>query len=227
MTRPSSSAAIEHPDMDTLARIGDRVRARLEADPSAYRLPPEQIEIYAVANFLSPDECARLMTIIDTVAQPSKLFDNPYESGFRTSYSGDVNRSDPFVRMIERRFDDWLGMPPENGETVQGQRYQPGQQFKPHQDYFHTTQPYWADVRKRGGQRSWTAMAYLNTVEEGGATEFPRIGLSIPPQAGALLVWNNMYRDGSPNADTLHAGCPVVRGTKYIITKWYRARKWC
>jgi prolyl 4-hydroxylase len=227
MTRPSSSSpAIEHPDKETLARIGDRVRARLEGDSSAYRLPPEQIEIYAIANFFTASECARLVAIIDAVAEPSKLFDNPYESGFRTSYSGNMSRADPFVRMVERKIDDCLGMPPPNGETVQGQRYQAGQEFKPHQDYFHTSQPYWPEVRKRGGQRSWTAMAYLNRVEQGGATEFTRIGLSIPPQPGALLVWNNMREDGTPNPDTLHAGRPVVSGTKYIITKWYRARKW-
>ena len=226
MARASSTSEIEHPDMDTLARIGAKVRARLEADPSVYRIPADKVEIYAVANFFTPSECQRLMAIIDAVAEPSKLFDNPYESGFRTSYSGNMSRADPFIRMIERKIDDLMGIPSENGETVQGQRYYAGQQFKPHQDYFHTRQPYWPEVRKRGGQRSWTAMAYLNPVEEGGATEFPNIALSVPPQPGALLIWNNMLEDGSPNIDTLHAGRPVIRGAKYIITKWYRARKW-
>ena len=221
-----SAVKIDHPDMDTLARIGAKVRTRLEADPAVYRIPSDNVEVYAVANFFTRTECARLMAIIDAVAEPSKLFDNPYVSGFRTSYSGNMSRADPFIRMIERKIDDLMGIPSENGETVQGQRYKVGQQFKPHQDYFHTTQAYWAEVRKRGGQRSWTAMAYLNPVDEGGATEFPNIALSVPPQPGALLIWNNMLPDGSPNRDTLHAGRPVVRGTKYIITKWYRARKW-
>jgi prolyl 4-hydroxylase len=212
--------------MDTLARIGAKVRARLEADEAVFQFPTEAAELYAVANFFTPAECARLRGLIDATAEPSKLFDNPYESGFRTSYSGNLSRQDPFVLMIERRIDDLLGIPSENAETVQGQRYQPGQEFKPHQDYFHTTQDYWPEVRKRGGQRSWTAMAFLNQVEEGGATEFPKLEISVPPQQGALLIWNNMYPDGSPNRDTLHAGRPVIKGTKYIITKWYRARKW-
>ena len=216
----------EHPDMDSLARIGARVRARLEADPSVFRIPAEGVEVYAVNNFLNASERANFISIIDAVAEPSKLFDTAYESGFRTSYSGNVSRADPFVRMIERRIDDLLGMAPETGETVQGQRYQPGQEFKPHQDYFHASQPYWPNVRNSGGQRSWTAMAFLNRVEEGGTTEFPRIGLSIPPQPGVLLAWNNMRPDGSPNPDTLHAGRPVVKGVKYIVTKWYRVRKW-
>ena len=221
-----AAVKVEHPDMDTLARIGAKVRARIEADESIFRFPTEAAEIYAVANFFTASECVRLRALVDATAEPSRLFDNPYESGFRTSYSGTLSRADPFIRMIERRVDDLLGIPSENGETVQGQRYMPGQEFKPHQDYFHTSQPYWADVRKRGGQRSWTAMAFLNQVEEGGSTDFPRLELSIPPQPGALLFWNNMYPDGSPNPDTLHAGRPVIKGTKYIVTKWYRARKW-
>ena len=221
-----AAAKVDHPDMDALARIGAKVRARLEADETIFRFPTELAEIHAVANFFSDAECTRLRGLVDATAEPSRLFDNPYESGFRTSYSGNLSRADPFIRAIERRIDDLLGMPTENAETVQGQRYMPGQEFKAHQDYFHTDQPYWQDVRQRGGQRSWTAMAFLNQVEEGGMTDFPKLDLSIPPQPGALLFWNNMNLDGSPNPDTLHAGRPVVKGTKDIITKWYRARKW-
>jgi prolyl 4-hydroxylase len=69
-------------------------------------------------------------------------------------------------------------------------------------------------------------MGYLNPVEDGGATDFPRISLSIPPQAGVLLVWNNMAPDGRPNPRTIHAGAQVVRGVKYVLTKWYRAQPW-
>src|SRR3546814_3848935 len=71
---------------------------------------------------------------------------------------------------ISRRIDDLLGINPMCGEPVQGQRYLPGQQFKPHNDWFYTTEKYWQLERKRGGQRSWTAMAFLNQVEEGGET---------------------------------------------------------
>jgi prolyl 4-hydroxylase len=69
-------------------------------------------------------------------------------------------------------------------------------------------------------------MVYLNDVEEGGATEFPYIDFVSRPERGSLLVWNNISPDGEPNIMTLHAGNPVVRGTKYIITKWYRTRPW-
>jgi prolyl 4-hydroxylase len=215
-----------NPDQAALARVGNAVRKRLGSDPYVQRIPTDKAEIYGVNRFLSPEECDRFITIIDKVAQPSSVFDPENQTQYRTSYSGNVERSDPFVRMIERRVDDLMGFPNEVGETVQGQRYQVGQEFQGHYDWFFTDQPYWLEQSRLGGQRSWTAMAFLNDVEEGGATEFSRIALQIPPQRGALLIWNNAMPDGSPNYETLHAGTPVIKGSKYIFTKWYRTRRW-
>ena len=119
-----------------------------------------------------------------------------------------------------------LGLDPAHGETMQGQRYAPGQQFLAHHDYFHEGESYWSRVKDHGGQRTWTAMIYLNDVEEGGATWFPQAGIRVAPQRGLLLAWNNMRADGSPNPMTLHEGMPVVEGVKYIITKWFREGAW-
>lgn len=214
------------PDKEALRRVGASVRKRLEADPKAYKVPTDKAEIFAIGKFLNGTECTRLMRMIDVVAQPSKLYDMDYANGFRTSYSGNVDPRDPFIQGISRRIDDLLGMKAECGETIQGQRYLPGQQFKAHNDWFYTEQDYWKEERKRGGQRSWTAMAFLNPVEKGGDTHFTEVGINITPQAGVLLVWNNALEDGSPNPDTMHAGTPVIEGVKYVITKWYRTRRW-
>lgn len=214
------------PDKAALARLGDAVRQRLAADDQVYRVETEVAELFAVGDFLSQAECDRLMQMIDPIAHPSHLYDMDYAAGFRTSYSGDLDPDDPFVAGISRRIDDLLGIPSEYGESIQGQRYMPGQQFKPHNDWFYTTEDYWKMEQKRGGQRSWTAMAFLNPVEQGGETHFVNVGIKIQPKPGVLMVWNNALSDGSPNEGTLHAGTPVLAGTKYVITKWYRTRKW-
>jgi prolyl 4-hydroxylase len=222
---PAPSAA-HNPDGDRLRRIGRKVRDRLAANRDVYKLPTDKAEIFAVGDFVSADERARLMAIIDAVAVPSRAFDADYASGHRTSYSGDVDPYDPFIIKLQRRIDDLLGINPAYGETIQGQRYLPGQQFQAHTDWFPVDTSYWEQEKGRGGQRSFTAMAFLNSVEEGGTTDFPSIGIRIEPRPGALLIWNNADTDGVPNPWTLHAGMPVVRGAKYIITKWYRTRPW-
>lgn len=214
------------PDQAALKRVGAHVRKHLGKNPNAQKLPTDKAEIYGVSYFMNPQECQRTIMMIDATAQPSLAYDTDYSSGFRTSYSGNLDPHDPFVKSLAERIDSVLGLKNMMGESIQGQRYTPGQQFKPHQDYFHTTQGYWQDERKRGGQRSWTAMAFLNPVKQGGATEFPNLGLKITPQPGVLMVWNNADPEGVPNPDTLHAGTPVVDGVKYVITRWYRTRKW-
>lgn len=214
------------PDQAALARLGAAVRGRLAADPSVYRVPTDRVELFAIGDFLTGEECARLIAMIDAVARPSSLHELDYASGFRTSYSGDLDPADPLIAEVSARIDALLGVPAEIGEPVQGQRYLPGQQFKPHNDWFYTTEGYWPEEQRRGGQRSWTAMAYLNAVARGGATAFTALGIQVEPKAGVLLLWNNALPDGRPNEATLHAGMPVEEGAKYVITKWYRTRQW-
>ncbi|MBS0483245.1 MAG: 2OG-Fe(II) oxygenase [Proteobacteria bacterium] len=227
MTEPLKSyPPCPNPDQAAMKAVGDRVRERLAHDPSIQRLPCEQAEIWAAADFVTPGECERLMAMIDRTAEPSQILDHGYNEVWRTSYSGNVDAADTFVQMIERRIDDLMGIPHEWGETMQGQRYEPGQEFREHMDWFWTKAPYYKQEARRGGQRSFTAMIYLNDVEEGGETAFLNLAMSVPPQRGVLLIWNNGTVDGSLNQFTLHAGTPVISGTKYIITKWYRTRKW-
>lgn len=213
-------------DQARLRRVGRIMRERLAANPAVYQVPVEGAEIFAVGDFLQPEECDRMRAMIDACARPSAVFDLDYSSGYRTSYSGDVDARNPFVRKISRRIDDLLGMEAEWGEAIQGQRYLPGQEFQPHHDWFHPGTSYWDMEMRRGGQRSLTAMVFLNAVEDGGTTDFTELNISITPQPGALLVWNNADPDGVPNPRTMHAGRPVVAGMKYIITKWYRTKRW-
>ena len=77
-----------------------------------------------------------------------------------------------------------------------------------------------------GGQRTWTAMIFLNEPEGGGETAFPKVGIKVTPRTGNMLVWNNLNIIGEPNYFSLHEGQPVSAGTKYIITKWHRERPW-
>lgn len=214
------------PDQRALASLGTEVRNRLMNDPAILQVAVEGAELFAAGSFLSAGECGRLVTMIDEIAQPSRLFDSEYGGIYRTSYSSDLDGNDSLVRMIDRRICDLLGIKSEWGESIQGQRYSPGQEFHGHYDWFDPTAAYWPGENKRGGQRSWTAMVYLNDVEEGGATVFERLGVSVQPQAGAMLAWNNARPDGSLNPEVLHAAKPVIRGVKYVITKWFRTRTW-
>lgn len=209
-----------------LAAIGAQVRTRLEEDKTAQDLGRDRADLFLLPDLLSPQECRRLIRTIDRRLGPSELFEGTRIEGFRTSSTHYFDADDSATQALETRIHQRLGIAASHAEVTQGQRYRQGQQFKHHYDYFTLTEGYWQQERRRGGQRSWTAMVFLNAPDAGGATDFPELGLSVTPRPGAVLAWNNMDRDGYPNPATLHAGLPVTRGSKYVITQWYRQEAW-
>lgn len=225
MTAASVQPDSRDPDQERLRRLGRKVRRRLAANKAVQRIAVDKAELWAVGHFFDAVECGRLISIIDAVARPS-IAQGDYSQASRTSYSGDVDPRDPFISSLQKRIDDLLGIDPANGERIEGQRYLAGQEFTPHTDWFPPGSSVGNHERKFGGQRAFTAMAYLNAVEEGGETDFPHLDIAIEPRPGTLLVWNNTDENGLPNPYTVHAGNPVARGVKYIITKWYRCRHW-
>jgi prolyl 4-hydroxylase len=63
---------------------------------------------------------------------------------------------------------------------------------------------------------------YLSEVEQGGATAFPEVGLTVRPKRGSAVLFANLTPDQQVDRRTLHAGLPVLSGCKYIATKWLR-----
>jgi len=57
-------------------------------------------------------------------------------------------------------------------------------------------------------------MTYLNTVEDGGETEFIHQGIKVKPERGLTLVWPADWTFS-------HRGLPAPTEDKYIITGWF------
>ncbi|QKV54063.1 2OG-Fe(II) oxygenase [Comamonas antarctica] len=126
----------------------------------------------------------------------------------------------PLVQQLEERIARLLNWPVENGEGLQVLRYGPGAEYKPHHDYFDPHEPGTASIVRRGGQRVGTLIIYLNEPAQGGATTFPEAGLQVVPQRGHAVFFS--YAQPDPATRTLHGGAPVIRGQKWIATKWLR-----
>ena len=193
--------------------------------PRARRVVNDKAHFYLLDDFLTAEECERLIELIEAQHQPSTTTqpDDP-DRYFRTSKTSNLSLlGDAFVDAIDRRIAEYMGFEPERAEGIQGQYYDVGDEFKPHTDYFQPdTEEYHRYAGERG-QRTWTFMIYLNDVEAGGQTEFPQLGIEVTPQRGMAVIWNSLHADGTVNADTLHWAKPVIRGRKFVITKWFRA----
>lgn len=205
---------------------GESSADRLVARHGLQRIPSDKLELFQMRGFLSRETCAELIDHIDAQRRPSTLADSNGDAYFRTSETCDLPPDLPVVKALDALLYDLNGIDPAHGEPCQGQRYAEGQEFKPHCDYFNPGGQDWERYTSVSGQRTWTFMIYLNAVEAGGATRFKCIDKTFRPETGKLLAWNNRRPDGSVNPNTLHHGMKVRRGTKYVITKWYREKPW-
>ncbi len=71
------------------------------------------------------------MAMIDANRRPSTLLSDRPDYGFRTSESCDMARWSPDVQPIDESIAALLGIAPEQGETMQGQRYAPASSSAP------------------------------------------------------------------------------------------------
>lgn len=191
------------------------------------RIASARVQIYAWRDFLDEAACAALVALTDRHLRQSTTADVFGDPAVRTSRTSDIGTfDDPLVRDLEDRICEAIGLHWSYSEPTQAQRYDPGQEFRAHHDYFVPGSADYKVYCQFLGQRTWTFMIYLNDVEEGGATRFRKIDRMFRPERGKALIWNNLNPDGSVNPMTLHQGMKVRAGRKYVITKWFRERGW-
>ena len=205
---------------------GDSSIQTIQRHDGVQRVPTDKLELFQLRHFASADLCEQLIARIDSDRRPSTLADPNGDDYFRTSETCDLPPDDPATIAMEAQLAALSGIDPAYGEPLQGQRYEVGQEFKPHCDWFNPEGQDYQKYCSVAGQRTWTFMVYLNDVESGGATRFKTIGKSFQPETGKLVCWNNRRPDLRPNPNTIHHGMKVRKGVKYVITKWYREKPW-
>jgi len=186
--------------------------------------------VFLYHNFLSQQECEDIIKLGEESVTRSEVVSaegNGRVDEYRTShglfFTDDWMRKSPLLRDVERRIAEWSHLPVENGEAYYLLRYEVGQYYKPHTDYFSDD-----DIGRRyigeNGNRYATVITYLQTPTEGGATEFPRASIVIPAKAGDAVLFFDMnpINQGDPFSE--HAGLPVTKGIKWALTKWIREK---
>ncbi|WP_420433111.1 2OG-Fe(II) oxygenase [Hyphobacterium sp.] len=114
--------------------------------------------------------------------------------------------------------------PPAHSERLNLLFYRPGEQYKPHVDYFAPDDAGAAREIERGGQRVATSLICLHPAERGGATQFPRFETAWAGSTGDGLSFRNVRADGEIEPLSLHQGQPVQSGWKALVSLWLRDR---
>jgi prolyl 4-hydroxylase len=176
--------------------------------------------IVLLGNVLSNDECDELIRLSKNRMNRSKIGTVHEVDELRTSSSIflDEDESDVVTR-IEKRVSQIMNIPVEHGEGLQILNYKIGQEYKAHFDFFSSTN------RVVNNPRISTLVMYLNDVEDGGETYFPKFNFSVSPQKGMAVYFEYFYDDHTLNELTLHGGAPVIIGDKWAATQWMRRKK--
>jgi prolyl 4-hydroxylase len=178
-------------------------------------------------NVLTPEECEQLMALSRPKLALSTTVNNETGDAVphvdRSSHGTFFTlRENDFIRSIDERASEIMNLPVERGEGLQVLCYRKGGEYKPHFDYFPPEHAGSHVHIKRGGQRVSTLIFYLNTVEEGGETIFPSAHVKVSPIQGSAVYFSYFDEQRQVDPLTLHGGMPVIRGEKWISTKWMR-----
>lgn len=205
--------------------------------PKRHELSAEPL-IFYLDVFATPTECRHLINRATASLEPALVEADGAGLARPSIRTGAAcwlaARGDPLLEALEDRICAVVGCAEEATEFFHVVRYKAGstEQYKPHLDAHDLTTARGKRATARGGQRLTTALLYLSTVESGGHTVFPELGLHCTPQLGRLLVFHNC-KPGSSDADPRlrHAGEPAGGsasiggdggGDKWICNKWVR-----
>ena len=176
--------------------------------------------IVLLGNVLSDEECDGLIELSKDRMNRSKI-GAKHEVNERRTSSGMFFQENEYdiITKIEKRISTIMNIPIEHGDGIQVLKYTPGQEYKAHFDFFTSS-----SIAAKNNRIS-TIIMYLNNVEHGGETFFPKLNFSVSPRKGMAVYFEYFYNDKNLNELTLHGGAPVITGEKWVATQWMRRQK--
>lgn len=208
---------------------------------STYQILSWYPRVVVYPNFVSPEQCKHIIALAESRMRPSDLAYRPSDQPdanqqIRTStgtFLSHTQDPDGVLEWLEEKIAAATLLPRENGEAFNVLHYQQHQRYESHMDTFDPK-----EYGPQSSQRIATVLVYLSDVEEGGETVFPKEGkmghqqvvsdyaacegYRYKPRQGDALLFYSVSPDGSIDSRSLHGGCPVVRGEKWVATKWIR-----
>jgi hypothetical protein len=174
--------------------------------------------IFEIDDFLSAEQCANLISLGEESKYLGGLGSSQTFSGSKTTSTRTSSTCHlPFESTPEllKLTNLLTGVETSHYEEPQICKYTQGQRYSWHYDSIPM------GFRKGWGNRIATLIVYLNTLpeNEGGATMFKDLELTIQPKMGKALLFFPSYEDGNQDDRTLHSGA-ICETTKYIANVW-------
>ncbi|KAL5285640.1 hypothetical protein ACFFRR_007370 [Megaselia abdita] len=135
-----------------------------------------------------------------------------------TTYEGDLA-----LKNLIQRVEDMTRQTIKGSELIQVANYGMGGHYEPHYDCFGPNTTTYVGYETEGDRIS-TGMFYASDLDLGGSTAFPFLRMNVKPVKGTMVFWYNLHASGNKDFRSLHAGCPVIKGSKWIFNIWMRIK---
>jgi len=222
---------------DTRAK-GQLVALENELDRDAWLAPVALQQhqaaprVFTAENFLSKPVCNWLMKQARknlkraTVQLAAKKGAAEIDGARSNSVAGSHQlQPDLVMQLVNLKIAAAIGLPLPNQEATNILHDGRNEQYAPHFDFLtEAEEAGFAHELRTIGQRVATVLVYLNDGYEGGETDFPKLGWRFKGKTGDALIFWNLSAEGAREMNSLHAGLPVTKGEKWLLSKWVRQR---
>ncbi len=178
----------------------------------------ENPDIYAVDQFLSDQECSKVISKASPHLKPCLVKNESTGSVEKDQSRTSTNTNLPQVEAptIVSKLKSLVSCEADRLEILQVLKYTQGQEFLPHTDGFEGPT---SACGFEDSNRLVTVFCYLNDVEKGGRTYFPAIDLVIEPKKGMAVIHFPSDTNLIGDDRTLHQGMPAI-DDKWLLTTW-------
>jgi prolyl 4-hydroxylase len=141
-----------------------------------------------------------------------------------SDYQFEILNTDLVLLLVRERISALTRLPVAAMEPPRIFHYALGEEIKPHYDRVNDGPGRFGEVRAYQGDRIATFLLYLNDDFDGGELEFPKVGLRHKGGKGDAIYFTHIDAAGRPDRLSLHAGLPVRRGEKWVLSQWIHDR---
>jgi prolyl 4-hydroxylase len=180
-------------------------------------------------DFLTSQECDHIIELATPHLIPATVCDHDPESkdmkldDRRTNtYAFLPHNATPIVLQVCAKISKFTGIDLTHAEQLQVIHYGESEEYQPHYDAWDESGKVWTE---KSGQRIFTALLYLNDVDEGGTTSFPNLEIDIKPKKGRIAFFANTNLSTTiRHTNSLHGAMPVISGEKWACNLWFREK---
>jgi len=212
-------------------RLAEGVAAAMTAPLAPRNVLSTEPVVHSIPAVLSDEVCEWLIEQSRPRLERARVYDSAVDKEVthhdRTNTAATFSFPDLGLVHVftQARMAAACGLPMRNMEACAVLHYDIGEQIRNHFDFVNPNSATYAQELQRTGQRVLTFLIYLNDDYEGGETDFPRLGIRHRGRRGDGLYFVNALPNRDPDLRMVHAGRPVTRGEKWIVSQFVRDRE--